>query len=141
MTIAATLARKLHETLGEEAADAMVDWMHRVDTGRSELRELNEWNFERFEAKLDARAGELHGRIDTAVAELNGKVETCRVELSGKIDTRIEGVRREMQTGFARLETAIERQKVDLTRWAIGFWLISLVALVGTLAALARLPR
>jgi hypothetical protein len=93
MTIAATLARRLHETLGEEAADAMVDWMHRVDTGRSELRELNEWNFERFEAKLDARAGELHGR------------------------------------------------KVDLTRWAIGFWLISLVALEGTLAALARLPR
>src|ERR1019366_8913254 len=106
VTIAATLARKLQETLGEEAADAMDDWMHRVAPGRSELRELNEWNFERFEAKLDARAGELHGRIDTAVAELNGRVETCRVELSGKMDTRIEGVRREMQTGLGGLSTA-----------------------------------
>jgi hypothetical protein len=44
--------RKLYETFGEEAAADMVDWMHQVDAQGAELRELNELNFSRFEARL-----------------------------------------------------------------------------------------
>lgn len=47
MPIAARLSRKLHEVFGQEAAEAMVDWMQRVDASRGELRELNDYSFAR----------------------------------------------------------------------------------------------
>ena len=40
---------------GDEAAEAMVDWMHRVESGRAELRELNDLNFARIVALCDKR--------------------------------------------------------------------------------------
>ena len=41
MAVSNRLSRKLHGVFGSEAAQAMVDWMQRVDMGRTELRELN----------------------------------------------------------------------------------------------------
>ena len=42
--------------LCEDVANELVDWFNAVDlTYRSELRELNELNFARFDAKLEQR--------------------------------------------------------------------------------------
>ena len=42
--------------LGEEVANELVDWFNAVDlTYRADLRELNELNFARFDAKLEQR--------------------------------------------------------------------------------------
>jgi hypothetical protein len=63
MTIAANLSRKLYDTLGDEAAEAMVDWMQRVDTQRSELRELNDLSFACIDARIAAAIAELREKL------------------------------------------------------------------------------
>jgi hypothetical protein len=92
MAIRTRLSRKLHQTLGDEAAEDLVNWMQQIDAQRAELRELNELNFSRFDARLaDMRAD---------LAEL----------------------RQEMQVGLARLETKLEQRTADLIKWSFVFW-------------------
>ncbi len=54
---------RFYDVLGEDVANELVDWFNAVDlTYRTDLRELNELNFARFDAKLEQRLAEL--RID-----------------------------------------------------------------------------
>jgi len=60
MPVTARLSRKFYETFGEDVTNELVDWFNSVDaTYRSDLRELNELNFARFDAKLEQRLAEL----------------------------------------------------------------------------------
>ena len=63
MPVTARLSKRFYDVFGEEIASELVDWGNdrrecfsvRVDaTYRADLRELNELNFARFEAKLAA---------------------------------------------------------------------------------------
>ena len=69
MPITAKLSRKLYETFGDEAAGDMVDWMHQVDAQRAELRELNELNFARFEARLAQVEATIVGRLEAKIEQ------------------------------------------------------------------------
>jgi hypothetical protein len=61
--VTAKLSRRFYDVLGEDVANELVDWFNAVDlTYRADLRELNELNFARFDAKLEQRLTEL--RID-----------------------------------------------------------------------------
>ena len=60
----ARLSKRFYDTLGEEIASELVDWFNAVDaTYRADLRELNELNFARFEAKLGERLAELESHL------------------------------------------------------------------------------
>ena len=60
----ARLSRKFYETFGDDLANEIVEWFNQVDfTYRTELRELNEVNFARFEAKLDAKLADLRSEL------------------------------------------------------------------------------
>ena len=48
----------------------------------AELRELNELNWKRFEAKLDQRSTELGAKIETSAADLKTYVERALKEQS-----------------------------------------------------------
>ena len=51
---------QFYDTFGDEIANELVEWFNRVDaTYRADLRELNELNFGRFDAKLDQRMAEV----------------------------------------------------------------------------------
>ena len=64
MPVTARLSRRFYETFGDEIANELVDWFNQVDmTYRSELRELNELNFIRFEARLGQRVAELRAEL------------------------------------------------------------------------------
>jgi len=61
--VTATLSKRFYDVLGEDVANELVDWFNAVDlTYRADLRELNELNFARFDAKLEQRLTEL--RVD-----------------------------------------------------------------------------
>ena len=61
--VTAKLSKRFYDVLGEDVANELVDWFNAVDsTYRADLRELNELNFARFDAKLEQRLAEL--RID-----------------------------------------------------------------------------
>ena len=65
MPVTAKLSQLFYERLGEQVANELVDWFNQVDaTYRADLRELNELNFARFDAKLEHRLAELHARLD-----------------------------------------------------------------------------
>ncbi len=64
MPVTAKLSKRFYDVLGEDVANELVDWFNAVDlTYRNDLRELNELNFARFEAKLDQRMAELRTEL------------------------------------------------------------------------------
>lgn len=64
MPVTAKLSRKFYETFGDEIANELVEWFNAVDaTYKAELRELNELNFARFDAKLEQRLAALEARL------------------------------------------------------------------------------
>lgn len=123
MPITAKLSRKLYETFGDEAAGELIDWMQRLDASRAELRELNELTASRLEARmsgLEARLGETN------------------VELQAELRTKVTELRRDMETGFTRLESRIEQRTADIMKCSFAFWVGSVLTVTGALVALAR---
>ncbi len=70
MPVTAKLSRKFYERFGDELTNELVESINQVDaTYRSDLRELNELNFARFEAKLVSEIG----RLDTRMAAFEAR--------------------------------------------------------------------
>jgi hypothetical protein len=73
--VTAKLSKHFYDVLGEDIANELVDWFNAVDlTYRADLRELNELNFARFDAKLEQRLAELR-------AELRENMSRLRIDL------------------------------------------------------------
>jgi hypothetical protein len=86
MPVTAKLSRKFHEKLGDDVTNELVEWFNEVDaTYRNDLRELNELNFARFDAKLEQRFSELR----TEFAQFRGDMQTGLARLEGSLIARI----------------------------------------------------
>ena len=71
MPVAAKLSKRFYDVLGEDIANELVDWFNSVDlTYRADLRELNELNFARFDAKLEQRMAELGAELGNLRVDL-----------------------------------------------------------------------
>jgi hypothetical protein len=115
MPVTARLSKLFYERLGEEVANELVDWFNAVDaTYRADLRDLNELNFARFDAKMEQRLGELNARID--------RVET-------RLEQSIAGLRSELRAELAG-------QRAELLKWMFLFWAGTVVPLAGLILAL-----
>ncbi len=87
MPVTAKLSRKFYERFGDDITTELVDWFNAVDeTYRSQLKEINELNWERFKAHLDARIAEL------------------RTEWHMGMATFAAGFREELNRGFAGVD-------------------------------------
>ena len=70
MPVTAKLSKLFYDRLGEQVTNELVDWFNQVDaTYRTDLRELNELNFARFDAKLEQRLAELDAKLERRLAE------------------------------------------------------------------------
>src|SRR5205809_1367618 len=106
MPVTAKLSRKFYETFGDELANELVEWFNQVDaTYRSDLRELNELNFARFDAKLEQRVAELRAEMLARFARLEAEL------------------RAEIQTGFARADQRLAEFETRLTKRLFVFWI------------------
>ena len=75
MPVTAKPSRKFYETFGDDIANELVEWFNMIDaTYRSDLRELNELNYARFEAKLEQRTAELESRMDAGFERLRAEM-------------------------------------------------------------------
>ena len=71
MPVTAKLSKKFYDVLGEDVANELVEWFNQVDaTYRADLRELNELNFQRFDAKLEQRLGDLRNEFLREISDL-----------------------------------------------------------------------
>ena len=121
MPVTARLSRLFYERLGEQITNELVEWFNAVDqTYRSDLRELNELNFARFDAKLEQRIAEVNAKIEQRIAEVNARIDRIAAELSAKIDT-----------GLARLDAKLERRFSEQMRWLFAGWVTIILAMVG----------
>ena len=122
MPVTAKLSRKFYEKLGDDVANELVEWFNQVDaTYRGDLRELNELNFARFRAEMDAG----FARADA------------------KLDLRISELRAEMQAGFAAADSKLERRLADLeirlTKRMFGFWIAQSATTAGLVLGVFKL--
>ncbi len=123
MPVTARLSKRFYDVLGEDVANELVDWFNAVDlTYRADLRELNELNFARFDARLEQRLTEL------------------RAELLTELRTEIAALRAEFWTEIAQLRlefrTELQQVRTELLRWMFGFWVFTLLGIAGLLIAL-----
>lgn len=75
MPVTAKLSRKFYERFGDELTNELVEWFNQVDaTYRSDLRELNDLNFARFDAKLGERLAGLDAKWERRVGDLRAEL-------------------------------------------------------------------
>ena len=64
MPVTAKLSRKFYETFGDEVANELVEWFNQVDAQyKSELKDLAEAYFGKFEARLQAELSALRAEM------------------------------------------------------------------------------
>lgn len=77
------LSQRFYDKFGHDLVDEMVNWFNETDTTyRAELRELNDLNFARFEAKLEQRLAEVRHGLTDVRAELRTEIADLRANLS-----------------------------------------------------------
>jgi len=75
MPVTAKLSREFYDRFGDKVVDELVGLLNDMDaTFRAELRELNEQNAQRFEAKLEERLAQLGADLRTEVANLKAEL-------------------------------------------------------------------
>ena len=71
MPVTAKLSRKFYERLGDDIAAELVDWFNAVDaTYQTQLKEMNDLNWERFKSHLDAELAKVRAEMSTMRADL-----------------------------------------------------------------------
>ena len=151
MPVTAKFSQAFYDKFGHSVADELVNWVNQVDaTYRTELRDLNELNFARFDAKLEQRATQLEAKVEQRTAQLEAKLEQRAAQLEArleqraaqfeaKLEQRTAELRADLQTGLARLEggllARIGMVEGRLARLTLTLWAVTL----GTLVALLKL--
>ena len=157
MPVTAKLSKKFYDTLGEEVANELVDWFNQVDaTYRTDLREFNELNFQRFDAKLEQRLAEMGAKLEQRLAEMGAKLERRLEQRLAEMDAKWERRLAEMdvkwtcrlaemdakwERRFAQLEVKIATTKSELIKMMFLFWAGTVIPLAGLTIALAAWLR
>ncbi len=110
MPVTAKLSREFYNKFGDKVVDELVGLLNDMDaTFRAELRELNEQNWLRFEAKLEQRIAELESKLMTEIASLRG----------------------EFMAQLGGLEVKMSELKAELIKWMFLFWLGTVATMLG----------
>lgn len=121
MPVTARLSRKFYEALGEDIANELVDWFNAVDlTYRADLRELNELNFARFDAKLEQRIAQSESRLDAKIDGVETRLNARIDRVEAKLNARIDRVEAELS---AKIDRGLADLRAELLKWMFLFWL------------------
>jgi septal ring factor EnvC (AmiA/AmiB activator) len=94
-----------------------VEWFNLVDaTYQLGLREINELNYQRFEAKLEQRLAELAAQLRTEFRTGLGDVRRELEQLRAELNVGLADQRTELRSGLAS-------QRAELLRWMFLFWI------------------
>ena len=133
MPVTARLSRKFYETFGDDIANELVDWFNQVDaTYRADLREFNELNFQRFDAKLEQRLSEFRIELRTG---FNAGIAALRDEVMDALAKQ----HKELAAIRGSIRTERESLKAELVRYLFSFWIGTLIPLAGLIIGLHTL--
>lgn len=121
MPVTVKFSREFYDRFGHEAVDELVNYLNQIDSGyRSELSELNERNFARFDDKLERR-----------VAQLDAKIDRRSGELGAKLEQRVAELKLEMSGRFDQLRNEIAATRADVIKWMFVFVATAVLAILG----------
>jgi len=103
-------------TLRTSSWSGSTPWMRRI---ARICEELNEWNFARFDAKLEQRLAQQDSKWERRIAEL----------------------RADMQVGFARMDEKFAQLETRLTRRMFGFWVAQSATTLALLFGVVKLLK
>ena len=102
MPVTAKLSKSFYEAFGETVAAELVDWFNQVDdTYRADLRELNDLNFQRFDAKMGERLAEFETKMERRFAMVETKMDHRFADVETKMDQRFADFEMKMERRFA----------------------------------------
>ena len=126
MPVTAKLSRKFYERLGDDVAGALVDWFNAVDlTYQTQLKEINELNWERFKATLQAEIATLRGEFRAGLADLRSEFIAT-----------ISATSKEQSSEVAKLRGEMDAMGTRLLKWMFVYWCGSVIAVVGLITAM-----
>ena len=106
-------------------------------TYRADLRELNELNFARFDAKLEQRIGELRAAMYAGFARTDARVD--------KLDARMDQIKTELDAGLAQIKMELHARmaklETRLTQRLFAFWVAQAAATAGLVFAVVKLAH
>jgi hypothetical protein len=110
---------------------------NQVDTTyRTELRELNEINFARFDDKLERRLGEFRADLDRQLTGLDAKWEKRFTELETRWEKRLVELDTKWEQRLAGQDIASGNLRDELIKWMFLFWLGTVASMAGIRAFL-----
>lgn len=130
--VTAKLSQMFYEKLGEEVTNELVNWFNAVDaTYRAELRDFNEVNFARFDAKLEQRLAQFDTKLEQRLAQSDAKLEQRLVELRSSWETRFAALDAKWEGRWHQFDAKLAELKSELLKWMFLFWATTGVALGG----------
>lgn len=112
------LSKQFYETFGEQVVNELVDAFNLVDaTYRSDLKEMNESNFARFDSKQETRFAQFEQQF-------------------AQFEAKSEGRFAQFEQRFGQLEVQIERSFNAQARFMLLGWATVLAAIIAGIIAL-----
>lgn len=106
MPVTAKLSRSFYDKLGDDVAGELVDWFNAVDSDyKSDLKEINDLNWERFKGELGAHRSEVRGELGM--------------------------IRAEFGQFRAEIRSILAAQRSELIKWMFIFWSGTVIPMVG----------
>jgi hypothetical protein len=136
--VTARLSKRFYDQFGDEVANELVDWFNAVDaTYRSDLKELNELNFARFDASVGERFAQQDARLEKRFAEQDARLEKRFAEQDARLekrlfaqDAKLDALEARMNEHFRETDGKIAQLRIDMAgwktemiRWMFLFWL------------------
>jgi hypothetical protein len=117
MPVAVKLSQRFYQKFGHELVDELVDWFNQMDAAyRFDLREFNDANFARFDAKLEQRLAEVKSELRQDIGQ----------------------VRADLRQGVAEVRAEVAAQRGEIIKWMFVFWVGTVATLGGLMFGLLR---
>jgi hypothetical protein len=145
LPVTAKLSRRFYEQFGDEVTNELVNWFNAVDeTYRSQLRELNELNWERFRSELRAEGASIRAEMDRRFAAVDLRFGAVDARFDG-VDTRLDGIdaslasmKQEFPAMEERIETKLDAKfETRMYRRMFVFWTATTIPLAVLIVALS----
>ena len=109
-----------------------MNWFNETDaTYRSDLRELNDLNFARFDAKLEQRVTQSEAKLAQRLAEVQADLRQELAQVKADVRAGVAELRGE-------LRAELHAQSKMLIKWMFGFWMATVTTLAGLMVAVLR---
>jgi urate oxidase len=125
--VTARLSGKFYERFGDEIANELVEWFNAVDsTYQGQLKEINDLNWARMEARFDA--------FDSRMTAFEMRMEARMSAFETRIESR-------MDVFESRMEAQFQKFRSEMLLWMFAFWTATVIPLIGVMLALSGVFR